>query len=198
MSQGHDRRMYLWVFGLFVHKRIIRRSQDTMGPYSKQGHDVCPERSLASFMSADGDPSNEGIGSTLMGDNSSSEFIFQFLSPRSSFRIRTGGEIRGFVLETSSEWGRPLYPDTLTTVIPGPLQMRSPQPCSQHSSYGSFLMKPPQQHPYHSSLMPLGWGHPTRSISCLMCLRLPYMLIEWCNCLAAPFTCVFRFWVLIK
>lgn len=26
-----------------------------MGPYSKQGHDVCPERSLASFMSADGD-----------------------------------------------------------------------------------------------------------------------------------------------
>ena len=38
--------------------------------------------------------SNEGIGSTLMGDDSSSGFIFQFLSPRSSFRIRKGGEIR--------------------------------------------------------------------------------------------------------
>lgn len=48
-----------------------------MGPYSKQRHDVCPERSLASFMSADGD-SAMSIGSTLMGSNSSSEFIFQF------------------------------------------------------------------------------------------------------------------------
>lgn len=84
---------------------------------------------------------------------------------------------------------------TLDHGDPGPLQMRSPQPRSQHSSYGSFLIASgPQQHPYHSSLDAFGVRSPhLRSISgsCAWDCR-----ICWLSQMQPPrslFICVFRF-----
>ena len=149
-----------------------------MGPHSKQGHDVCPEISLVSFMSADGDSAVKAQvllwWVTTQAQDSSSSFCL-WDHPSGLGQV---DKSEWCVPETSSEWGRPLSPDALTMRSLGHFRWGHLNRILTTLALGHFWWS------HLSSILtippwrPLGWGHPTRNISCLMYLRLLYMLIK--------------------